>query len=63
MNLTTCFYIIDRKDLGKEQKTQQYFAPFSLQSSLPENPGHFKQGRGHSVVGFSFYVVVLWKKK
>ncbi|CAL9165455.1 nuclear transcription factor Y subunit A-10-like [Musa acuminata AAA Group] len=45
-----CSNFPDHKDLGKEQKTQQYFAPFSLQSSLPENPGHFKQGLGHSVV-------------
>ncbi|KAJ8513595.1 hypothetical protein OPV22_004029 [Ensete ventricosum] len=45
-----CSIFPDRKELGKEQKTQQYFAPFSLQSSLPENPGHFKQGLGHSVV-------------
>ncbi|XP_042432017.1 nuclear transcription factor Y subunit A-10-like isoform X1 [Zingiber officinale] len=35
---------------GREQKTQQYFVPFSLPPSLPENPGHFKEGLGLSMV-------------
>ncbi|KAG6517036.1 hypothetical protein ZIOFF_020413 [Zingiber officinale] len=38
------------KDSVREQKTQQYFVPFPLQSSLPENPSQFDEGLGLSMV-------------
>ncbi|WOK99493.1 hypothetical protein Cni_G08205 [Canna indica] len=38
------------KGVSKEQKALQHFVPFSLKSSLPENPGSFEQGLGHSTV-------------
>ncbi|XP_074557852.1 nuclear transcription factor Y subunit A-2-like [Curcuma longa] len=41
----------DVKDSVREQKTQQYFVPFPLQSSFPENPSQFHEGLGLSMHG------------